>query len=84
MKSNRRLMRTGFALLALASFGGLVAIVLTGIERVHPGHGLSTYRIAWLVEFNWVGFLILLAVMVVALSIAVYLRILEWREKGQK
>ncbi len=76
-------MRTGFTLLAIASFLGLVAMVLTGIERVHAGHGLSTYRVAWLIEFNWVGFMILLAIMVVSLLIAAYVRILERREKGR-
>ena len=76
-------MQVGFALLGIASFVGLLAMVLTGIEKVHAGHGLDTFRTAWLVEFNWIGFLILLAVMVVALSIAAFLRYLEWREMRQ-
>ncbi len=76
-------MRIGFALLGIASFGGLLAMVLTGIEKVHSGHGLDTYRTTWLVEFNWIGFLILLAMTVVALSIAGFLRYLEWREVKQ-
>jgi hypothetical protein len=83
MRNKRRFMRIGWVLLAVASFGGLLAMVLTGIERVHSGHGLQTYRTTWLVEFNWIGFLVLLAVLVVALSIGAFLRYLEWREIRQ-
>jgi hypothetical protein len=82
-RGNLRLMRIGFVLLGIASFGGLLAMVLIGVEKVRTGHGLDTYRTAWLVEFNWIGFLVLLAATVVALLAGAYLRYLEWREIRQ-
>lgn len=64
----------GCVVVAVASFGGLLAIVLTGLEKVHAGHGLPSYRTAWLLEFNWVAFLVLSIVMVAALLAALLLR----------
>ena len=76
----RRFMRIGCTLLAVASFGGLLVMVLTGLERVHAGHGLLTYRATWLLEFNWVAFLVLSVVMIAAISVAAFLRYREWQE----
>jgi hypothetical protein len=58
-------------------------MILTGIEKVNTGHGLDTYRTYWLVEFNWVAFLVLLIVLVVAIAGAAWFRYLEWRELEQ-
>jgi hypothetical protein len=82
-RGNLRFKWIGFILLGIASFAGLLAMVLIGVEKVRTGHGLDTYRTAWLVEFNWIGFLVLLAVTVVALLAGAYFRYLEWREIRQ-
>jgi hypothetical protein len=76
-------MRVAFLIMGIASFVGLVAMVVTGLEKVHTGHGLNTFRTTWLVEFNWVGFLVLVASIVIALVGAAVLRYLEWREVRQ-
>ena len=52
-------MQVGFLVMGIASLAGLVAMIVTGLEKVHTGHGLDTFRTTWLVEFNWVGFLVL-------------------------
>ena len=55
-------------------------MVLIAIEKVRTGRGLDTYRTHWMVEFNWVGFLIFLAAIAVALAIGLLFRFKEWRE----
>ena len=66
--------------MGIGSVIGLIAMIVTGLEKVHTGHGLDTFRTTWLVEFNWVGFLVLLAAIVVALVGGAVLRYIEWRE----
>ncbi len=46
----------------LASFGGFVAMIFIAIDKVSTGHGLDTYRTHWLVEGNWISFLVFLIV----------------------
>ena len=82
-KARRRFLQVGFLALAVASFGGLIVMIATGIQKVNTGHGLDTYRTFWLVEFNWVGFLVLVAALVVAMIGAAWLRYLEWREERE-
>lgn len=77
-------MRAGFFLLGSASLGALLAMVVLGVENVRSGHGLDTYRTTWLVDFDGIAFLVLLAVTVVALSVAEFLRHLEWRQVKQR
>lgn len=55
---------------AIASAGGLVAMLLTAIEKINAGHGLDTYRTKWLVEDNWIGFLTFFAVTTVVVAVA--------------
>jgi hypothetical protein len=80
---HRRFLQIGLLVAALASFGGLASMVRIAIENVQSGHGLDTYRTIWLVEFNWIGFLILLAALVVAVGIALLFRLKEHREVQQ-
>jgi uncharacterized membrane protein len=82
-RDHRRLIAVGILVAGLGSLGALVVMVLTGIEKVKTGHGLDTYRTYWLVEFNWVAFLVLLVVLVVAIAGAAWFRYLEWRELEQ-
>ena len=75
-----RLVMAGVWIAGVAGLGGIVAMVLVAIEKVSTGRGLETYRTHWMVEFNWVGFLIFLAAAVAAMTIGVFFRLKEWRE----
>jgi hypothetical protein len=80
-------MAVGFAVAGLASFSGLAYMLSTAIEMVRSGHGLETYRTFWLVEFNWLGFLVFCGAIVVALIVALALRIrehMQWRSLERK
>ena len=79
-RGRRRFLLVGFVVLGVTSLVALIALIAKGIEKVKTGHGLDTYRTFWLVEFNWVAFLVLVAAVVVALIGGGYLRYLEWRE----
>ena len=73
-------MLVAFLVVGITSVVALIAMVATGIAKVNTGHGLDTFRTTWLVEFNWVGFLVLAGAVVVAFIGAGFLRYLEWRE----
>lgn len=79
-----RFVRMGCFLVGSASFGALIAMVVFGAQKVRSGHGLDTYRTAWIVELNGTAFVILLAVTGVAWSFAEFLRYREWREIKQR
>jgi hypothetical protein len=54
---------------------------------VASGRGLETYRTFWLVEFNWLEFLVFCAVVIVALVVAAFLRLrehIQWRAFERK
>lgn len=78
-----KLIKIGILVAGLGSFAALVTMLLTGVQKVRLGRGLDTFRTAWLVEFNWVGFLIFLAVLVAALGAGAWLRYREWQELEQ-
>lgn len=62
-------------------------MISKAVDMVRAGRGLETYRTFWLVEFNWLGFLILLAALAVALVIGLVLRFREyllWRSLEKK
>ena len=52
-------------------------MILIAIEKVKTGKSLDTYRTHWLVEFNWLGFLVFMVVLLVALAIGVFLQLKE-------
>jgi hypothetical protein len=52
------LIRAGSVLSFVAALSGLAWMVTTAVKKVRGGEELETYRTAWLVEFNWIGFLI--------------------------
>ena len=71
----------------IAAVGGMVAMVLIAIDKVSNGHGLDTYRTKWLVEDNWIGFLVFAfvttVVVVAAAAIGSFQRRKEQREVQQ-
>jgi hypothetical protein len=72
-----------FALIfiALASAASMAQQIRTGIEMVRTGRGLETFRTFWLIEFNWIGFLTLIAGAIAALLIGLGLRLFEHLER---
>jgi hypothetical protein len=75
-----RWMIFGFVVMGIASFDGLAAMIAIGIDKVRSGKGLDTYRTLWLVEFNYIGMLILLGAIAVAFVIAGLLRFVEYKK----
>jgi hypothetical protein len=63
-----RWLRVGFVLAHIASISGFTFMVVKAISMVKAGRGLETYRTFWLVEYNWVGFLVFVGGAVIALA----------------
>jgi len=70
----------GIAVGGVVSLVALVGMVLIAWEKVQSGRGFETYRTHWLVEFNWVGFLVFLGSVGLALLVGLLFRLKEWRE----
>jgi hypothetical protein len=64
--------------MGLAAVAGLSRIISVAIDKVASGNGLETYRTVWLVEFNYIGVLVLFAAVVVALLVGGGLRLHDW------
>lgn len=82
-----RWLTAGFLLGGLASISGLAYMLSTAVQMLASGRGLETYRTFWLVEFNWLGFLVSCAAIVIALVVAAFLRLreyLQWRSLERK
>jgi hypothetical protein len=75
-----RLLIAGVWLGGVAGVGGVVAMLLIAIEKVRIGQGLDTYRTHWLVEFNWIGFLIFMAAIAMALAVRLFF---WWKERRE-
>ena len=74
----RRWFWPSFTLMALAGVAGVARITSIAIDKVASGHGLDTYRTVWLVEFNYIGVLILFATIVAALLVGGAMWLYEW------
>jgi multisubunit Na+/H+ antiporter MnhB subunit len=64
-----------------AAAGGLVAMILIAIDKVSGGHGLDTYRTKWMVEDNWIGFLVFVVVTIVVVLAAA---IIGWFQRRRE
>lgn len=65
----------------IASVGGLVAMVLIAIDKIGAGQGLDTYRTKWMVEDNWIGFLVFLVFIVVTTVVVLAAAIIGWFQR---
>ena len=68
----------GILVLGIASVIAIARLLWGAFEKVMTGHGLDTYRTFWLVEFNYIGVLVLFGVVVMALILAGGLWLHEW------
>ena len=64
-----RLLHIGLWVAGVASFGGLAAMIFIAVNEIRAGRGLDTYRTLWMVEDNWIGFLVFVVSAVVALAV---------------
>ena len=55
-------------------------MIFIAIEKIRAGRGLDTYRTHWLVEFNWIGFLVFIFATILALLIGLFFRYREFSE----
>lgn len=75
-----RWMIVGFVLMGVTSFGGIAVLIMRALEKIQSGESLATYRTTWLVEFNYVGVLVLFGAILVALCVGGVMRFCENRE----
>lgn len=65
----------------------IAAMIFKAVEMVRIGRGLEAYRTFWLVEYNWIGFLVLVGGVLVALLLGAVWRWndrRQWRELEEK
>jgi hypothetical protein len=74
----RRSFWIAFALVGVAAIAGLSQIISVALDKVQSGRGFDTYRTVWLIEFSYVGVLILFAAILVALLVGGGMRVHEW------
>lgn len=70
----------GILVAGVASLISIGVMISIAVERVQAGRGVETYRTHWLVEFNWIGFLVFVAITAVTLFVGLLFRLKEWRE----
>jgi len=68
----------GFALMLFAGFAGTARLLSVAIDKVMTGHGLDTYHTFWLVEFNYIGVLVLFGAAFAALLVGGGLWVHDW------
>lgn len=76
----RRFLKTFFAVVGTASLLTLVVMVVIGMERVNLGKA-NPLRAAWMVEVNWVAFLVFLAGFAFSLGGWILLHREEWNAR---
>lgn len=77
----------GLVVAGIAALSGLGHMLTTAIEMVRSGRGLETYRTFWLVEFNWLSFLVLVGGILLAFVVAAVFHFKEfllWRSLERK
>jgi hypothetical protein len=64
--------------MGLAGLAGTARIISVAIDKVTSGRGLDTYHTVWLVEFNYIGVLVLFGAVLVALLVGGGLWLHDW------
>ncbi len=68
----------------VAAVSGLVAMILIAIDKVSAGHALETYRTHWMVEGNWIAFLVFVVVTIVVVLVAAVVGWLQRRSEQRE
>ena len=81
----------GIVIVGLMSMVNVVAMVMFAVSKVRAGQGHDTYRTFWLVEDDYMGFLIFFAFVLAALGIGLALRLIQqlrerrvWRQHERR
>jgi hypothetical protein len=67
----------GIVIVGLVSMINLAAMVLFAVSKVRVGQGHETYRTFWLVEDDYIGFLIFFTGVIAALGVGLALRLIQ-------
>ena len=78
-----RLVRVGMIVASIAAALSLVSMTVIAVLKVRGGSGLETYHTAWLIEDNWIGFLVFLLALVVTL-VAALVAVLAFRRRERQ
>ncbi len=77
-RQTQRWLCAGILFAGVVSLVALSHLISDAIDKVVSGRGLETYRTFWLVEFNYVGVLVMLGCVVLALLMAGGMWAYEW------
>jgi len=69
----------GAVAFGVAGVAGMARMISVALEKVSSGQGLETYRTVWLIEFNHIGFLVMVCGVIVGLIWATVHWLHEWR-----
>ncbi len=73
-----RWMKVSLIISGVASAIALASMIGITVSMVSSGRGLESYRTFWLVEDNWLGFLVFVGCLLVAVAVGLFQR---WRER---
>ena len=76
-----RLISVGFIIQGIAWVLGMAAMILIAVTMVQNGRGMETYRSVWLVEDNWIGFLVFIGCAIATLIVAATFRLRDHLEQ---
>jgi hypothetical protein len=83
-RGGNRSLLVALVIVGLLSLAALVAMTVKAWNMVQVGKGTETYRTFWLVEGDWLGFLVFIAALIFALVFGLLLRWWqlrrEWRD----
>ena len=70
----------GAILFGIVGIAAAMHILLVAFEKVMSGQGMDIYRTVWLVEFNYIGVLVLFGAFILALMLGAVFWLQEWRQ----
>lgn len=77
----QRWILVGFVIQGIVSALGLAGMILIAVDMVQSGRGMETYRSVWLVEDNWIGFLVFVGCAIAVLILGAAFRFRDYLEQ---
>jgi hypothetical protein len=77
----QRWISVGFVIQGIVSILGLAAMILIAVTMVQSGRGMETFRSVWLLEDNWIGFLVFVGCAIAALVLGAAFRLRDYLEQ---